>query len=129
MTLADTSAWVEYLKATGSRVHHQHRELLDTGELATTDIVLMELLAGARDHAHAERLGRLLARCGYLALKGPGDFEAAAHLYRRCRARGVTVRQTTDCLIATVAISADVPVLHLDRDFDAIAEHTALRLV
>jgi len=128
LTLADTSAWVEYLKATGSRTHHRHRELLDAGELATTDVVLMEVLAGARDDAHAQRLRRLVARCRLLAIEGPRDFESAAQLYRRCRARGVTLRQMTDCLIAVVALRADLPVLHRDRDFGAIAAHSALSL-
>lgn len=128
MTLADTSAWVEYLRATGSRVHHRHRELLGTGDLATTDIVLMELLAGAHDDTHADQLRRLLARCTFLGTEGPGDFEAAAHLYRRCRARGVTVRQMTDCVIAVVAVRNAVALLHRDRDLDAIAAHSALRL-
>lgn len=128
MTLADTSAWVEYLKATGSRTHHRHRALLDVGDLATTDVVLMEVLAGARDDAHAQQLRRLLTRCRFRGIEAPGDFEAAAQLYRRCRVRGATLRQMTDCLIAVVAIRADLPVLHRDRDFAVLAAHSSLRL-
>ncbi len=47
MILADTSAWVEFHRATGSEANVRLRDLLDGGELLTTDVVLMELLAGA----------------------------------------------------------------------------------
>jgi predicted nucleic acid-binding protein len=36
------------------------------------------------------------------------------------------VRKLIDCLIAAVAIDADVPILHADTDFEVIARHTAL---
>ena len=94
----------------------------------TTDVVVMEVLAGGRDEAHVDRLRRLLSRCEFVAVVGLGDFEDAASLYRRCRRAGETVRSLTDCLIAAVAVRADLDVLHVDRDFDALARHTELRL-
>jgi predicted nucleic acid-binding protein len=57
-----------------------------------------------------------------------GDFKHAASLYRRCRRAGETVRSLTDCLIADVDVRANLDVLHADRDFDALARHTELRL-
>ncbi len=128
MTLADTSAWVEFLRGTGSEVNDRLRALLERDELAATDAVLMEVLAGARDEAHARRLRRLLGRCEFLATSGPGDYEQAATLYRACRRGGETVRALTDCLIAAVAIRAEVPVLHADSDFEALARHAPLEL-
>jgi predicted nucleic acid-binding protein len=129
VTLVDTSAWVEFLRGTGTAVHHRVRDLLASGEaLHTTDVIVMELLAGGRDEGHAARLRRLLARCRFEPVAGLGDFEAAAELYRRCRQGGSTVRSLTDCLIAAVALRADLPVLHADRDFDALARHSDLRL-
>ena len=49
-------------------------------------------------------------------------------LYRTCRRNGDTVRKLIDCLIAAVAMRAELPILHADVDFDAIARHTPLRL-
>lgn len=57
------------------------------------------------------------------------DAEEAAHIYRVCRRAGETIRSMNDCLIAAIAIRNDVPVLHRDRDYDAIARHFPLRLV
>jgi predicted nucleic acid-binding protein len=102
--------------------------MLDRDEPAyTTDVVVMEVLAGARDDDHRDRLRRLLARCEHLPVEGLDDFETAADLFRACRRGGETVRALTDCLIAAVALRTSVPVLHADRDFDVLAHHTGLR--
>ena len=128
MTLADTSAWVEFLRGTGSDINVRLRDLLDRDELATTDVVLMELLAGAADDDHRDRLRGLLRRCEFVPTEGPRDYEDAAELYRACRRGGDTVRALTDCLIASVAIRSRIGLLHADRDFDAIARHAPLEL-
>jgi predicted nucleic acid-binding protein len=127
--LVDTSAWIEYLRATGSRVDRRLRDLVGAAHpLAVTDLILMELLAGARDDAHRDRLRRLLAGCDYLAAEGPADYERAADLYRLCRAGGYTIRRLPDCLIAVVAMRRDAALLHADRDFDAIARYAPLQI-
>ena len=129
MTLVDTSAWVEYLRATGSDVHRHVRHLLELDQvLHTTDVVMMEVLAGGRDEEHAMQLRRLLLRCEFVAVEGLGDFEQAATLYRRCRRAGTTVRAINDCLIAAVAIRRGLEVFQADKDFEAIARHSDLRL-
>jgi predicted nucleic acid-binding protein len=127
--LADTSAWVEYLRATGSPIHLRLRDLIaGDGDLATTDVVMMELLAGPTTQDETARLRRLLLRFQLLPVEGLADYEAAADLYRRCRAGGETVRKLTDCLIAVVAIRNGATLLHRDHDFEVIARHTTLRL-
>ncbi len=129
MTLIDTSAWVEYLRATGSEAHRTVRQILEAdAEVQTTDVVVMEMLAGARDDNDQTRLRRLIARCQYVPVDGLGDYETAATLYLQCRRAGSTVRALTDCLIAAVALRTDLAVLHADRDFDLIARHAGLKL-
>jgi predicted nucleic acid-binding protein len=125
MILIDTSAWIEFLRDTGSRVCDHVDRLLD-GEIAVCDPVRMEVLAGARSDEHLRELRGLLARASIIATE-PTDYEDAAALYRTCRRGGATVRKLIDCLIAAVAIKADVPVLHADADFDVLAHHTQLR--
>jgi predicted nucleic acid-binding protein len=126
--LADTSAWVEFLRATGSEANLRLRGLIEGDQLATTDVVLMEVLAGARDDGHRDRLRALLARCQFAPIAGPRDYEDAAEIYRACRQAGHTVRALTDCLIASAAMRAGLSVLHADRDFDAIARHVPLEI-
>jgi predicted nucleic acid-binding protein len=123
--LVDTSAWIEFLRDTGSPVCEAVDRLLDQ-DLAVTDAIRMELLAGARDEQHLRDLRGLIARTTVLATT-PGDHDQTAALYRACRQRGETVRKLIDCLIGAVAIREDVEVLHLDSDFAALARHTPLR--
>jgi predicted nucleic acid-binding protein len=126
MILIDTSAWIEFLRDTGSHVCDQVDRLLD-GEIAVCDPVRMEVLAGARSDEQLRDLRGLLARASTVATE-PTDYEDAAALYRTCRRGGETVRRPIDCLIAAVAIKADTPVLHADSDFDVLARHTQLRV-
>lgn len=129
MILIDTSAWVEFLRGTGSPAHLRlKRELAGGAELASTDVVAMELLAGARDDAHREQLRRMLYSLEALPVDGPGDYECAADLYRACRAGGETPRKLSDCLIAAVAIRHGAELLSADVDFTVIARHAPLRL-
>ena len=126
MILIDTSAWVEFLRDTGSPVCDRVDALLGD-DIAVSDAVRMEVLAGARDEQHLAALRGLLARASVVSTT-PADYEDAAALYRSCRRGGETVRRILDCLIASVAIRAAVPVLHADADFDVLARHTALRV-
>lgn len=121
MILADTSAWVEYDRATGSAVHRRMRELIDgDGPLAVTEPIIMEVLAGARDHRRVVELRRLLLRFTLLPFE-PADFEAAARIYRQCRARGVTPRGMVHCLIAAVAQRTGASLLARDQDISLVA--------
>ena len=126
MILVDTSAWIEFLRDTGSATCVRVDEVLG-GEVAICEAIRMEVLAGGRDGPHMEGLRRLLARAVMISIE-PGDFDHAATLYRECRRRGETVRKLIDCLIAAVAIRAGVPVLHNDSDYETLARHTALKL-
>ena len=129
MILADSSAWVEYLRATGSPTHRRMRQLINAeAAVVTTDVVVMELLAGAADDEELAKLRRFLLRFEHLPVDALDDFEAAAELYRRCRRGGETVRTLMDCLVAAVALRTGAAVLHQDRDYDAIARHAPLQI-
>ena len=127
LTLADSSAWIEFLRNTGSPACIRLQELLRTENIAICDAVRMEVLAGARDQSNLRYLHRLLARARAIPTQS-SDYENAAELYRRCRLGGETVRKLLDCLIAAVAIRAEIAVLHNDSDFDVLARHTGLRV-
>lgn len=129
MILADTSAWVEFDRATGSVVDRAVGDLIrDGGGLCATEPVLMEVLAGARSDHAADRLRRLLTSFDWVTAEATTDFEAAARLYRRCRAEGITPRGLTDCMIAAIALRSGASVLAADRDFRAMATVVPLRV-
>lgn len=124
--MVDTSAWIEFLRDTGSPVCKKLTRSLDK-ELAVSDPIRMELLAGARDEAHLEQLRRLLSRYTHVN-SIPADYDLAGILYRQCCANGETVRKLMDCLIAAIAIRQELPLMHQDADFNVLERHTDLRL-
>jgi predicted nucleic acid-binding protein len=126
--LADSSAWVEVYRGTGSPVHLTMRRLLRRrSELCVTETVVMEMLATTRPEEQLAEVRRRLLSFPMLQVGGLETFERAAMIQRACRAGGETVRSMTDCLIAAVAIRDGATLLHADRDFDTIARHTPLR--
>ena len=126
MIVVDTSAWIEFLRDTGSPICNIVDDIL-RDDIAITDAISMEVLAGARDDHHLTQLRGLLARATVLPTT-PADYDQAAALYRTCRRSGETVRKLIDCLIAAVTIQAGAQIVHADTDFDALARHTALRV-
>lgn len=129
MILVDTSAWVEYDRATGSPVDRRLTALIsDGGGIAVTEPVLMEVLAGARDERRHHDLRRLLTSFAWIPTDAVADFEGAARIYRSCRAVGITPRGLIDCMIVNVAIRSDVALLAADRDVEQMASVVPLRL-
>jgi hypothetical protein len=126
----DSSAWIELLRRTESRVDRHLTALVKRrAELAVTEVVALELLAGTRNSAEHDEIEDMLLALELLPLRGLAGYELAAELFRDCRSAGETPSSLLDCLIAAAVIAADVPLLTADRDFDAIARHTALQLV
>lgn len=73
MILADTSAWVEYDRATGSPVIRRLTDVIaEGGPLAVTEPVIMEVLSGARSDARENDLRRVAAGIGVAIDVSPG---------------------------------------------------------
>jgi len=127
--LADTSAWVEYDRATGSTVDRRLTALIAAGgPVAVTEPIIMEVLAGARNDQRESDLRRLLLRFELLRFDVVADFDGAARLYRRCRRVGVTPRGMVDCMIAAVALRWGATLLAHDADMDRLAGATGIAL-
>jgi len=127
--LADTSAWVEYDRATGSAVDRRLTGLIAAdGPVAVTEPVIMEVLAGARSEAREADLRRLLLRFRLYQFDPAADFDAAARIYRRCRQSGVTPRGLVDCMIAAVARRHQASLLACDADLDRVASVIGIEL-
>jgi predicted nucleic acid-binding protein len=121
--LIDSSAWVEFLRRTGSRANVEVRELLQQrpGDVAVTEPVVMELLAGATSDRAFEQIDKLSRGIRLLSVDASVDYRDAAIAYRAVRRGGHTVRKTMDCLIAVVAMRAGATLVHRDHDFDLLA--------
>jgi predicted nucleic acid-binding protein len=121
--LVDSSAWIEYLRRTGSRADAEVTSLAerDFPVAGVTEPVIMELLAGARHSADFGKLTRLTSAMPLLKVDPECDFPEAGALYKILRNAGVTIRSMNDCLIAAIAWRRDATIVHADADFDEIA--------
>ena len=129
MILADTSAWVEYDRATGSAVDQRLTELIrGDGPVAVTEPVIMEVTAGARTDERQAALRGLLLRCELLRFDVAADFDAAARIYRNCRRAGITPRGLIDCMIAAVAKRYEASLLAQDADLHRVATVVGIAL-
>lgn len=129
MILVDTSAWVEYDRATGSAVDERLTELItERGPVAITEPVVMEVLAEARSDAREDELRRLLLRFDLQHFDATSDFDAATRIYRRCRRAGITPRGLVDCMIAAVAWRRGATLLCYDADLDRLTKVVGIEL-
>jgi len=127
--LADTSAWVEYDRATGSATDRRLSELIAAdGPIAVTEPVIMEVLAGARSDSREADLRRLLLRFQLCHFDAAVDFDGATRIYRRCRQAGVTPTGLIDCMIAAVAWRQQAVLLAFDADLDRVARVIGIEL-
>ena len=121
MLVADTSAWIEYLRSTGSPVHLALRANVEAGAVTLIEPVKAELLVGARTDLELRELRRLIDGLDIELIHPRDDFDRAAEIHLRCRTVGVTPRGLIDCLIAAVTERCGLPLLHADKDLAAIA--------
>lgn len=121
MILVDTSAWVEFDRATGSVIDRRLTGLIaETDDVAVTEPIVMEVLAGARTDHREHDLRRLMQRFTLLRFDPVIDFDGATRVYRTCRSAGVTPRGMVDCMIAAVALRYGVTLLAADADLTRV---------
>ena len=128
MILIDTSAWIEYFRATGSAAAVEVRRLLSTesDQVVMCEPIAMEILSGAVDDDRHAKLEQLVNGLPSLKIDDAVDFRSAAVIYRAARRAGQTIRSINDCLIAAVSIRYGVSIIHRDADFEVIAAITGL---
>jgi predicted nucleic acid-binding protein len=125
--LVDTSAWIFALRPRPiEAIKERLTSLLETDQVATTGIIVLELMGGVQEEREGHRLKQRLGGVHYFATPEP-TWERAAWLAWRLRRRGVTI-PFTDALIASIAIEQNAVVLHADSDFDRITQHEGLRV-
>ena len=126
MWIVDSSVWIDYFNGTASPQVALLDHALGNRSLALGDIILCEVLQGFRDDGDFSMAQSALLTFPIFALGGQDVALQAAANYRTLRTRGITVRKTIDCLIATFCIERGFALLHSDRDFAPFEEHLDL---
>ena len=125
MVLVDTSVWIEVFRKS-TRLHFD--SLVNFDDVVTCLPVVQEVLQGFNaEPAFTKAREAMLALPIVESPLRRDVFLHAVDLYRGARRTGLTVRSSADCVIAACAIRHHLEVLHLDRDFDALAKVSPLR--
>lgn len=129
MTIVDSSVWIDALAGRATRQATWLQSHLSQRRIGLTDLILYEVLQGARDDRQFMRLRKELEQFELWPTRTPGAEVRAARNYRALRRLGITVRESADCLIATYCIDGGHELLHNDRDFDGFEAHLGLRVI
>jgi predicted nucleic acid-binding protein len=127
--LVDSSAWVEFDRATESSVDLRLTKLIEEGgQIVVTEPVIMEVASGARTDSREMQLRRMLAGFELLQFDVIADFEGATKIYRTCRQAGITPRGMIDCMIASVAWRHGASLLARDVDMARMAKVVGIEI-
>ena len=129
MILVDSSVWIAHLRGQRTPATAKLEAAAAREPILIGDLILLEILQGARDEAHAARIERGLRRFTIVPLLDPDLAPRAARNYRKLRELGVTIRKTADIIIGTYCIEHRHALLHDDRDFAPMQEHLGLMVV
>lgn len=126
IVLADTSAWIHFLRGSGIPVQERFVPLIMADRLATTPVIVMELLRGAKSQKDYDKLHQDMSALTLFEITAK-TWERAGRLAFAIRKKGLNV-PLTDTLIAAVALEHNALLLHDDRHYDMIASLTHLKL-
>ncbi|HEY1453580.1 MAG TPA: PIN domain nuclease [Roseiarcus sp.] len=129
MILVDTSVWIAHLRGLRTQATTKLEAAAEQEPLLIGDLILLEVLQGARDEAHAARIERGLRQYEIVPLLGPDLAPRVARNYRTLRDLGVTIRKTADLIIGTFCIEHHHRLLHDDQDFSLMQQHLGLKVL
>jgi predicted nucleic acid-binding protein len=127
--LVDTSVWIAHLRGLDTVQTEKLRRAVGSEPILVGDLILLELLQGARDDRHAARIERDMRRYSIVPLLDDALAARVARNYRSLRDRGITIRKTADMIIGTFCIEGGHRLLHDDRDFAPLEKHLGLQVL
>ena len=129
MVIVDTTVWIDYLAGKTNAQTAWLEIQADRQRLGLTDLILCEILQGIRTEADLKKVRHELSRFAIFSTGGEDLAVASAQNYRTLRRRGITVRTTIDCLIATFCLRERHSLLHHDSDFNPFETHLGLQVI
>jgi predicted nucleic acid-binding protein len=127
MIVVDSSVWIAHLRDSDTLEVRKLRALDDPDQILIGDLILLEVLQGARDERAAGLVEQQMRQFVIATMLTPELAPRVARNYRFLRDRGVTPRKTIDMIIGTFCIEGGHQLLHTDRDFAPLVDHLGLR--
>jgi hypothetical protein len=127
--LVDSSVWIAHLRGHHTPATAKLEVAASREPLLIGDLIMLEVLQGARDESDAAHIERGLRQYAVVSLLDADLASRAARNYRKLRELGITIRKTADIIIGTYCIEHRHSLLHDDRDFAPMEEHLGLVVV
>ena len=127
--IIDTTVWIDFFRNAKTEEADLLEAVVRRGDAAVGDLILGEVLQGVDSDREFRSLKRHFSQFPVYPMVGRQNAVQSALNYRKLRNRGITVRKTIDCWIATFCIDRDFPLLHADRDFDPFEQHLRLKVL
>jgi len=128
--IVDTSVWIDSFNP---KIRAPEKEILiqmiqNDNPIYLCPMIYQEILQGIKDDKTFKRIRSILLQYRMIDIDLMHITNHAVDLYRHLRKKGITIRKSVDCLIASYAIIADMYLLHNDKDFTQIASESKLKI-
>jgi predicted nucleic acid-binding protein len=130
IAIFDTSVWIDFSKGIKSSGTILLKKYLNENitALYLTPTVIQEFLMGLRTENDFMTYKRYFETLNIFELDWKTVSISSAKLFFDLRKKVVTIKKSTDCLIAQIAIDKNALLVHNDSDFDFIAQNSELRV-
>jgi len=129
MVIVDSSVWIDAFNQKLTPQTLWLDSAFNRQRIGLTSLILCEVLRGIRPDREFRETADYLH--GFTVFEGATSSlaVAAAQNFRILQQRGITVRKTIDCLIATFCIKEGYELLHRDKDFNGFEDFLELQVV
>jgi predicted nucleic acid-binding protein len=129
--IVDTSVWIDFFnkKNISSETILLKKLIENNKQFYICPVIYQEVLQGIRDDKLFEKIKKILLKHNMVDINIIEATNKGIDIYRTLRKRGVTVRKSMDCLIASYAIIGKMYLLHKDNDFTEIAKEFKLKIL
>jgi predicted nucleic acid-binding protein len=128
--IVDSSVWIDSfnpkIKSTEKEILRQL--IFNDYPIYLCPVIYQEVLQGIREDKTFEEVKYILQQYRMIEIDLMDVTNYAINLYRHLRKKGITIRKSVDCVIASYAILEDMYILHNDSDFTQIARESKLKI-
>ena len=128
--IVDSTVWIDFFNP---RIKSPEKKLLtqliqSNYPVYLCPIIYQEILQGIREDKMFAEIKNILQHYRMIDIDLMQVTNYAVDLYRYLRKKGITIRKSVDCLIASYVILGDMELLHNDSDFTNIARESKLKI-
>jgi predicted nucleic acid-binding protein len=129
--IVDTSVWIDFFnkKNISPETVILKKLIEDNKQFYICPVIYQEVLQGIRDNNLFEKIKKILLKHNMVDIDIIEATNKAVDIYRTLRKKGITIRKSMDCLIASYAIIGKMYLLHKDSDFTGIAKEFKLKIL